>query len=95
MAKRKPKKPQQEDTSILLDSAVPQSKKRINSSAFSPALLFIIIFTVGASIMGWFCIQQQYSIDQLSDSFTTMQKRISNLKQVMVTDSQVTKLANS
>uniref|UniRef100_A0A8P4G887 Uncharacterized protein n=1 Tax=Dicentrarchus labrax TaxID=13489 RepID=A0A8P4G887_DICLA len=86
MAKRKSKKPQQEDTSILLDSPVAQS--RTNSYA-SSALLFIIIFTVGASIMGWCCAQQQHSLDQLSESFTTMQERITNLQQVMeMTDAQ-------
>ncbi|XP_035517527.1 neurofilament medium polypeptide-like [Morone saxatilis] len=106
MAKRKSKKPQQEDTSILLDSpvaqsrasvpapapaadrVVPQSRNKTNSYA-SSALLFIIIFTVGASIMGWCCAQQQHSLDQLSESFTTMQKRITNLQQVMeMTDAQ-------
>ncbi|XP_068568826.1 putative uncharacterized protein DDB_G0287113 [Cebidichthys violaceus] len=81
MAKRKSKKPQ-EDTSILLESSVSQSRSKINSHS-SPALLFIIIFTIGASLMGWFCLQQQQSLDQLSESFTTMQKRITNLQQVV------------
>ncbi|XP_037640506.1 FK506-binding protein 5 [Sebastes umbrosus] len=81
MAKRKSKKPQEEDTSILLESSVSQTKRRINSYN-SPALLLIIIFTVGASTMGWFCVQQQQSLDQLSESFTTMQKRITSLQQV-------------
>ncbi|XP_042349981.1 neurofilament light polypeptide-like [Plectropomus leopardus] len=91
MAKRKSKKPQEEDTSILLESTVSQSKKRINSHPnVTLALLFIIIFAVGASLMGWFCVQQQYSLDELSESFTTMQKRITNLQQVMVTrDAQI------
>ncbi|XP_018517381.1 neurofilament light polypeptide [Lates calcarifer] len=89
MARRKLKKPQQEDTSILLESSVPQSRKRIKSSYVSPALLFLIVFTVGASIMGWFCMQQQQSLDQLSESFTTMQKQLTNLQQVMeMTDVQ-------
>ncbi|KAL7408580.1 hypothetical protein ABVT39_025891 [Epinephelus coioides] len=88
MARRKAKKPQEtDDTSILLESTVSQSKRRINSYV-APALVFIIIFTV--CIMGWFCIQQQSSLDQLSETFTTMQKRITNLQQVMeMTDSQL------
>lgn len=69
---------------LLESSSVSQSKKRIKSYA-SPALLFIIIFTVGASIMGWFCVQQQQSLDQLSESFVTMQRRLTNLQQVMET----------
>ncbi|XP_056259286.1 uncharacterized protein LOC130186301 [Seriola aureovittata] len=82
MAKRKSKKPQQKDTSMLLELSPPQSKSRI-SSCVSPALLFIIVFSVGASAVGWFCAQQQHSLDQLSESFTTMQREITNLQQVM------------
>ncbi|XP_019128171.2 neurofilament medium polypeptide [Larimichthys crocea] len=82
MSRRKSKKPPQDDVSILLDSSVPKSRRKRNSHA-SPALLFII-FTVGASVMGWFCVQQQQSLAQLSESCTTMQKRITSLQQVMV-----------
>ncbi|KAM3621641.1 uncharacterized protein V6R79_013960 [Siganus canaliculatus] len=38
---------------------------------------------VGASIMGWLCQQQQQSLDQLSESFATMQQRLTKLQQVM------------
>lgn len=90
MARRKSKKPQQDDTSILLDQPVPLSKRRINSYT-SSALVFIVIFTVGVSIMGWFCAQQQQSLDQLTASFTTMERKITRLQQVMhMTDEQVT-----
>lgn len=44
--------------------------------------------------MGWFCVQQQQGLDQLSESFTAMQSRITTLQQVTeVTEDQVTKLA--
>ncbi|CAK6967192.1 putative uncharacterized protein DDB_G0287113 [Scomber scombrus] len=90
MAKKKSKK-QQEDTSVLLEPSVQQSRRKTKSYAL-PALLFIITFTVGASIMGWFCLQQQTTLDQLSESFTAMQSRIRNFQQVMemteMTDSQ-------
>ncbi|XP_029286582.1 troponin T, skeletal muscle [Cottoperca gobio] len=82
MAKRKSKKPQEEDTSILLESPVSQSKGS-KSSFNSSALLFVIIFTVGAAVMGWCCVQQQQNVDQLSETFTTMQKKITKLQQVM------------
>ncbi|XP_070693468.1 immunoglobulin-like and fibronectin type III domain-containing protein 1 [Pempheris klunzingeri] len=89
MTRRKSKKPQTEDTSILLESSAPQCR-RGTSSSVSPTWLFImVVFTVGASVMGWFCVQQQHSLDQLSDSFNTMQQRITELQQVMeMTDAQ-------
>ncbi|XP_067442777.1 putative uncharacterized protein DDB_G0287113 [Thunnus thynnus] len=88
MAKRKSKK-QQEDTSVLLEPSAQQSKRKIKSYASSVLLLFIITFTIGASVMGWFCVQHQQTLDQLSESFTTMQNRITNFQQVMkMTDSQ-------
>ncbi|XP_041638148.1 putative uncharacterized protein DDB_G0287113 [Cheilinus undulatus] len=89
MARRKAKKPLTDDTSILLEPSAPQSKRRL-SSYTSSALLFITIFVVGVSIMGWFCVWQQQSIEQLSDTFTTMQKRITNFQQVMATTDEQT-----
>ncbi|XP_074522674.1 uncharacterized protein LOC141787877 [Halichoeres trimaculatus] len=81
MPKRKAKKPQLDDTSILLEPSGPQSRRVMSST--SSALLLIIIFLVGVSIMGWFYVQQQQSLDQLSESFTTMQKKVTNLAQVI------------
>ncbi|CAN9511919.1 unnamed protein product [Ophioblennius macclurei] len=82
MAKRKTKKPQPEDTSVLLDSPVVKAKRKTNFNV-PPALLCVIALTVGASIMGWFCLQQQHSIDHLSESFTTMQQRVTNYQKVI------------
>ncbi|XP_068449670.1 ring-infected erythrocyte surface antigen-like [Clinocottus analis] len=84
MTKRKSKKPQEEDTSILLEPSVSQAKSKTSSHTTSktPVLLFIVVFTVGASMMGWFCAQQQESLDKLSVTFTTMQRKIANLQQV-------------
>uniref|UniRef100_A0A8C3A3C8 Zgc:66479 n=1 Tax=Cyclopterus lumpus TaxID=8103 RepID=A0A8C3A3C8_CYCLU len=88
MTKRKSKKPQ-DDTSILLEPSVSQAESKTNANTCSPALLFVVVFTVGASVMGWFCAQQQQSLDQLSDTFTTMQNRVANLQQVVeMTDAQ-------
>ncbi|KAK5872082.1 hypothetical protein PBY51_012814 [Eleginops maclovinus] len=117
MAKRKSKKPQEGDSSVVLESSVPKpkesmdtSRESINSSNgslnpssgsvnvskgsvnpfygnvnsySSPALLFIIVFAAGASTMVWFCVENQQSFEQLSETFTTMQKKITNLQQVM------------
>ncbi|XP_023127912.2 glutamic acid-rich protein-like [Amphiprion ocellaris] len=81
MARRKPRKAQSEDAPIMLETP-PKMSKKTNSSS-PPALLFITL-TVGACIMGWFYMQQQqHSIGQLSESFTTINKRITNFQQVM------------
>ncbi|XP_071351218.1 neurofilament light polypeptide-like [Trachinotus anak] len=88
MARNKSKKPQQEDTSMLLEPPAPRSRTN-KSSCASPALLFFTVFTVGASAVGWFSVQQQHSLDQLSESLTTMQRKVTNLQQVMeMTDAQ-------
>ncbi|KAL3058231.1 hypothetical protein OYC64_010414 [Pagothenia borchgrevinki] len=131
MAKRKSKKPQEQDSSIVLESPVSKPKESMNTSKesmntsnesincskdginssngsvnvsnesvnvskasvntskescnsySSPALLFIIVFTVGASIMGWFCVENQQSVEQLSETFTSMQKKITNLQRAV------------
>ncbi|TNN45878.1 hypothetical protein EYF80_043910 [Liparis tanakae] len=85
MTKRKSKKPQEEDTSILLEPHVSQAKSKTNSNTSSSVWLFIVVFTAGASVMGWFCAQQQQSLDQLSETFTTMQKRVATLQRVVET----------
>ncbi|KAI9548959.1 hypothetical protein NQZ68_003493 [Dissostichus eleginoides] len=125
MAKRKSKKPQEQDSSIVLESPVSKPKESMNTSKesinssngsvnvsnesvnvpkasvntskgsfnsySSPALLFIIVFTVGASIMGWFCVENQQSVEQLSETFTSMQKKITNLQRaVEITESSQT-----
>ncbi|KAG7226777.1 hypothetical protein INR49_014126 [Caranx melampygus] len=88
MAKRKSKKPQQEDASILSESSAPRSVRTTRPSA-SPALLIVVLFSVGALSMGWYGVHQQHSIDQLSESFRTMHMKITNLQQVMeTTDTQ-------
>ncbi|KAJ4927548.1 hypothetical protein JOQ06_015275 [Pogonophryne albipinna] len=136
MAKRKSKKPREQDSSIVLESPVSKPKESMNTSKesmntskesiysseesinssngsvnvsnesvnvskasvnmskgsfnsySSPTLLFIIVFTVGASIMGWFCVQNQQSVEQLSETFTSMQKKITNLQRaVEITES--------
>uniref|UniRef100_UPI003AAB08A7 uncharacterized protein n=1 Tax=Centroberyx gerrardi TaxID=166262 RepID=UPI003AAB08A7 len=84
MAKRKSKsgnKQQFEDTSLLLESSAPQTSHGINAYVL-PALLCLIL-AVGGSTMGWFCTQQQHNLDQLSESYTAMQTRITKLQQVM------------
>ncbi|XP_040015364.1 uncharacterized protein LOC120807418 isoform X2 [Xiphias gladius] len=89
MARRRSKKPRREDASILLESSVPQSRSRM-SAYVSPALLVVILLTLGASMMWWFCVQQQHGLDQLSESLATMQKKVTNLQQVMeTTDAQI------
>ncbi|XP_034061556.1 neurofilament light polypeptide-like [Gymnodraco acuticeps] len=146
MAKRKSKKPQEQDSSIVLESPVSKPKESMNTSKesmntskesmntskesmntskesiysseesinssngsvnvskasvntsngsfnsySSPALLFIIVFTVGASIMGWFCVENQQRVEQLSETFTSMQKKITNLQRaVEITESSQT-----
>ncbi|XP_010767925.1 myosin-9-like isoform X1 [Notothenia coriiceps] len=146
MAKRKSKKPQEQDSSIVLESPVSKPKESMNTSKesmntskesmntskesiysskesinssngsvnvsnesvnvskasvnmskgsfnsySSPALLFIIVFTVGASIIGWFCVENQQSVEQLSETFTSMQKKITNLQRaVEITESPQT-----
>ncbi|KAK5933598.1 hypothetical protein CgunFtcFv8_014064 [Champsocephalus gunnari] len=126
MAKRKSKKPQEQDSSIVLESPVSKPKESMNTSkesicpseesinssngnvsnesvdvskasvntskgSFNSALLFIIVFTVGASIMGWFCVENQQRVEQLSETFTSMQKKITNLQRaVEITESSQT-----
>ncbi|XP_033939381.1 FK506-binding protein 5-like [Pseudochaenichthys georgianus] len=71
-------------------ASVNTSKGSFNSYS-SPALLFIIVFTVGASIMGWFCVENQQRVEQLSETFTSMQKKITNLQRaVEITESSQT-----
>jgi len=81
MARRKSNKPQ-EDASISLENPVQKSGRKINSRA-SPLYLVFITLTVGGFMMAWFCVQQQHSLDRLSESFTTTEQRITTLQQVM------------
>jgi len=85
MAKRKSKTGgKQEDGSYLIES----SHQSGGASYVLPGLLFLII-AIGGSTLGIFCMQQQSTLDQLSESFTMMQKRISNFQNAMgMTDAQ-------
>jgi len=81
MAKRKSKPgSKQEDGSYLIESSAHQSSG--TSSYVLPGLLFLII-AIGGSTLGVFCMQQQYNLDQLSESFTAMQTRIANFQHAM------------
>lgn len=81
MAKRKSKPgSKQEDGSYLIESSAHQSGG--TSSYVLPGLLFLII-AIGGSTLGVFCMQQQYNLDQLSESFTSMQTRITNFQHVL------------
>jgi len=80
MAKRKSKTgSKQEDGSYLIESSAHQSG---GASYVLPGLLFLII-AIGGSTLGVFCMQQQSTLDQLSESFTAMQTRISNFQNAM------------
>lgn len=91
MAKRKSKKPQQhqqEDSTLLLESSAPRPRRTTRPSA-SPALLIVALLSAGALTMGWYGVHQQHSIDQLTESLTTMHMKITNLQQVIeTTDTQ-------
>ncbi|XP_055773958.1 probable serine/threonine-protein kinase kinX [Salvelinus fontinalis] len=87
MTKRKSKtaanfKPEREDNSFLIEShPVSESRGRVNQVAL-PCMLFLMVAIGGASA-GWFCLQQQQSIDQLSETFRDMQIRITKFQQQM------------
>lgn len=87
MTKRKSKtaanfKPEREDNSFLIEShPVSKSRRRVNQVAL-PCMLFLMVAIGGASA-GWFCLQQQQSIDQLSETFRAMQIRITKFQQQM------------
>ncbi|KAM9534524.1 uncharacterized protein ACWYII_039420 [Salvelinus alpinus] len=87
MTKRKSKtaanfKPEREDNSFLIEShPVSESRGRVNQVAL-PCMLFLMVAIGGASA-GWFCLQQQQSIDQLSETFRAMQIRITKFQQQM------------
>uniref|UniRef100_A0A673ZF02 Zgc:66479 n=1 Tax=Salmo trutta TaxID=8032 RepID=A0A673ZF02_SALTR len=87
MTKRKSKtaanfKPEREDNSFLIEShPVSESRGRVNQLAL-PCMLFLMVAIGGASA-GWFCLQQQQSIDQLSETFRAMQIRITKFQQQM------------
>ncbi|XP_028262347.1 neurofilament light polypeptide-like [Parambassis ranga] len=83
MARRKAKKPTPEDDEVSMLLATPVPTPGRTHSFVSPALLFIITFTFGAFVMGWFLVQQQQSLDQLSESLTAIQQRVTNFQQVM------------
>ena len=90
MAKRKNKNgiKQQDDAAFLLESPVPQS--RGIGEYMLPGLLFLI-FVIGGFTVGCFSLQQQSTIDQLTESYTAMQMKISQCQQVMgIHDAQVT-----
>jgi len=80
MAKRKSKAgSKQEDGSYLIESSAHQSG---GASYVLPGLLFLII-AIGGSTLGVYCMQQQSTLDQLSESFTAMQTRISNFQNAL------------
>ncbi|XP_029908020.1 protein WEAK CHLOROPLAST MOVEMENT UNDER BLUE LIGHT 1-like [Myripristis murdjan] len=84
MAKRKSKSGtrQHEDTCLLLDSPVSAPRSGGINSHVLPTLLLLLLAVVG-SMLGWYCVQQQqYSLDQLSQSYTAMQTTITKLEQV-------------
>eukprot|EP00063_Salmo_salar_P014444 XP_013989279.1 PREDICTED: neurofilament medium polypeptide-like [Salmo salar] len=87
MTKRKSKtaanfKPEREDNSFLIEShPVSESRGRVNQLAL-PCMLFLMVAIGGASA-GWFCLQQQQSIDQLSETFRAMEIRITKFQQQM------------
>ncbi|XP_041743540.2 protein Ycf2 [Coregonus clupeaformis] len=87
MTKRKSKtaanlNPEHEDNSFLIEShPVSKSRGRVNQVAL-PCMLFLIV-GIGGAAWGWFCLQQQQSIDQLSETFSAMQIRITKFQQQM------------
>uniref|UniRef100_A0A4W5RHU1 Zgc:66479 n=1 Tax=Hucho hucho TaxID=62062 RepID=A0A4W5RHU1_9TELE len=94
MTKRKSKtaanfKPEREDNSFLIEShPVSESRGRVNRVAL-PCMLFLMVAIGGASA-SWFCLQQQQSIDQLSETFRAMQIRITKFQQQMgLRDAQI------
>ncbi|KAM4588737.1 uncharacterized protein PAE49_003156 [Odontesthes bonariensis] len=80
MARRKSNKPPEDDS--IPEKPVQKSGRKINSGAYSLYLAFITL-TVGGFMVAWFCVQQQHSLDRLSESFTTAEQRVTNLQQVV------------
>ncbi|XP_071398381.1 LOW QUALITY PROTEIN: immunoglobulin-like and fibronectin type III domain-containing protein 1 [Centroberyx affinis] len=58
-------------------------KVAINNPLGTAECSMMLNVRVGGSTMGWFCTQQQHNLDQLSESYTAMQTRITTLQQVM------------
>ncbi|KAM6980876.1 uncharacterized protein FYW47_000647 [Aplochiton taeniatus] len=94
MTKRKSKtgnkqQPEEHDTSFLLESSPVARSRRLNEYVL-PGILFLII-TIGGFTVGCFCYQQQSTIDQLSESYTAVQMRITKFQQLVgMKDAQFT-----
>lgn len=80
MGKRKGKSgvKQEDQLPLILDPPVVKSKPR-NHYVLMCFLLFIIV--VGGPVLSWLCIQQQQSIDDLSETFTSMQMKFVKFQQ--------------
>lgn len=80
MGKRKGKSnvKQEDEVPLVLDPPVVKSKPR-NHYVLMCFLLFIIV--VGGPVLSWLCYQQQQSIDDLSETFTSMQMKFVKFQQ--------------
>lgn len=80
MGKRKGKSSvkQEDQVPLVLDPPVVKSKPR-NHYVLMCFLLFIIV--VGGPVLSWLCYQQQQSIDDLSETFTSMQIKFVKFQQ--------------
>ncbi|XP_030634074.1 FK506-binding protein 5 [Chanos chanos] len=84
MTKRKGKNsPKQDDSFLLLEPSVTESRGL--SEYVLPCILFLLI-VVGVSSAGWFCSQQQQTIDSLSETLSSMQLRITKFQQQLGID---------
>lgn len=80
MTKRKGKSAIKQDDSLLLLETPSVTPQRGFKEYAVPAI-FIFIFAVGGSSALWFSIQQQQTIDSLTETVNTMQLRITKFQQ--------------
>lgn len=85
MARRRGKSSsKQDDGLVLLEPSVGQSRG-INDYVLPGALVLFIL--VGGSALGWFCSVQQQAIDDLSETMSTLQSRVTRVQQQLGTGS--------